>query len=61
MDTKKLYVLFHECYRDKVPVDEVITFVRNNSTNTEQQVKQGAGRGPVRGWKGVQCMFFVNL
>ena len=38
MDTKKLYRMFHECYEDKIKVDEVITFVRSNSTNVEQQV-----------------------
>ena len=38
VDTKAMYRMFHDCYEDKIKVDEVITFVRNNSTNIEQQV-----------------------
>ena len=38
MDTKKLYRMFHDCYEEKTKVEDVIAFVRNNSTNVEQQV-----------------------
>ncbi|KAL5249382.1 hypothetical protein ACHWQZ_G018294 [Mnemiopsis leidyi] len=37
MDTKKLYRMFHDCYEEKTKVEDVIAFVRNNSTNVEQQ------------------------
>ena len=38
VDTKAMYRMFHECYEEKIKVDEVISFVRNNSTKVEQQV-----------------------
>lgn len=43
MDTKKLYRMFHECYEEKIKVDEVITFVRGNCTNVEHQVGSFVG------------------